>query len=264
MKEFLFEELAWLDAEIYDLNARVQSWREGEVYEYISSPRERSGLMYLSGCGAEFEWQGGSLTAGRGSLVFLPQRMNYRVTMSGVNGRDNAYLANFCFRDCLPEERIIMISPDADELASDFRELAALYVSTSASPLCFKSRMYSLLWRAVNSYRTGQKASTGGIGAALRCMEEDPTGHIGEPRLAALCGMSVPTLIRTMKLYTGMTPKQYSLSLRIKKAKELLTGGIYTVNEISELLGFSSPSHFCATFRKSVGVPPGEYAKKGY
>ena len=57
VKEFLFEELAWLDAEIYDLNARVQSWREGEVYEYISSPRERSGLMYLSGCGAEFEWQ---------------------------------------------------------------------------------------------------------------------------------------------------------------------------------------------------------------
>lgn len=261
MKEIFFEELCFQDVDIYDLNAKVQNWREGDVYDYTDSPRLRNGLMYLADCEAEFEWSGGHLTAERGSLIFIPQCMNYHVIMRNASGRENTYLANFRLRNLLPARRIVKVSSNAGELAADFRELAALYISPSAPPLCFKSQMYALLWKSVRLCKSEQKMRFGGIGAALSCMEEDPTGRVSEPKLASLCGMSVPTLIRTMKLYTGMTPKQYSLSLRLRKAKELLIGGIYTVSEISMLLGFSSSSHFCAAFKRCTGVSPGEFAK---
>ena len=261
-----FSELESLDFEIHDLNARVQYWREGEVYDYSLIKRIRSGLMYISDCDVEFEWNEsadsgrGSLTAGRGSLIFLPQGMNYRATFHSIGNGESTYLANFVISGVELFHSIEKLSGDAHELAADFRELAALYIKPSTSPLCFRSRMYSLIWRAAALYNNEEKCRFGGIGAALRRMEELPT-DVSEPELAALCKMSVPTFIRTVRLYTGMTPKQYSLSLRLAKAKTLLEGGMFTVSEIAELLGFASSSHFGAVFRKSEGVSPGEYAK---
>lgn len=259
MKVVSFSELERLDFDISDLNARVQNWREGEVYDYSLKKRFRSGLMYISGCSAEFEWENGSLSARRGELIFLPQGMNYRVTFSSVDGVECTFLANFIL-SVEPTKAIELISADAHELSADFRELAALYLKPSTSPLCFKSRMYQLLWRAMTLRGNEEKQRSGGIGAALRRIGESP--GVSEPELAALCGMSVPTFIRTMKLYTGMTPKKYCLELRLKKAKKLLSDGIFSVSEIASLSGFSSPSHFGAAFRQSTGMSPGEFARR--
>ena len=95
-----FSELESLDFEIHDLNARVQYWREGEVYDYSLIKRIRSGLMYISDCDVEFEWNEsadsgrGSLTAGRGSLIFLPQGMNYRATFHSIGNCEFRYFGS--------------------------------------------------------------------------------------------------------------------------------------------------------------------------
>lgn len=258
MKLTEFSELERLDFDISDLNARVQTWHEGDVYDYSLKKRFRSGLMYIHDCEAEYEWDGGRLQARRGSLVFLPQGMNYRVRFSSVGSGECTLLANFIL-SVEPARVIEMLSANAGKIAADFRELAALYLKPTTSPLCFKSRMYSLLWHAVSLYNNEEKTRSGGIGMLLRHIGESP--DISEPELAALCGMSVPTLIRTVKLYTGMTPKQYILSIRLEKAKKLLSDGIFTAGEIASLLGFSSPSHFGAAFRRGTGMSPGEYLR---
>lgn len=65
--------------------------------------------------------------------------------------------------------------------------------------------------------------------------------------------------IRMFKQQTGMSPHQYLLDVRIKKAKELLTSGAYTVAETATLCGFLSASHFSATFKKYAGCSPLDY-----
>lgn len=60
----------------------------------------------------------------------------------------------------------------------------------------------------------------------------------------------------------GLSPYAYFIRLRIRKAKELLVRSTsLTVREVAERVGFRDASHFVATFRKTVGMPPEQYRK---
>gem|GEM_PF-5377089 len=65
--------------------------------------------------------------------------------------------------------------------------------------------------------------------------------------------------IRSFRQRTGFSPHQYLLHLRVHHAKQLLKQKHKSIEEISEHLGFSCPSHFHRTFLKTVGMTPGVY-----
>lgn len=57
-----------------------------------------------------------------------------------------------------------------------------------------------------------------------------------------------------------VTPYAYLVNLRIQQSKKiLLENNIATIGDIAGQVGFRSPSHFVATFRKMVGIPPEKY-----
>lgn len=64
------------------------------------------------------------------------------------------------------------------------------------------------------------------------------------------------------KKATGYPILTYFTQLRIEEAKTLLLSDEYTLQEISETLGFEDYNYFSRTFKKHVGLPPGEYKKK--
>lgn len=72
-------------------------------------------------------------------------------------------------------------------------------------------------------------------------------------------GMSYSSFRRFFKQYTGFTPAQYIVELRINKCKELLTNTNLTCQEIAFDTGFSSPSHFNFIFQKKVNMTPNQY-----
>lgn len=89
--------------------------------------------------------------------------------------------------------------------------------------------------------------------------------HIGDAELtntvlAKRLGVSEVYLRRLFTTYCGTTPKQYILTLRIEKAKQLLADNRYTVTAIAEKCGFSSLYHFCRCFKERTGCTPREYA----
>ena len=61
--------------------------------------------------------------------------------------------------------------------------------------------------------------------------------------------------------YTGQTPYQYILSLRLRGAQQMLVTTNYSVEEISRFNNFSSCSRFIAYFVKHFGVTPLQYRK---
>ncbi|MDC7240512.1 MAG: helix-turn-helix transcriptional regulator, partial [Spirochaetales bacterium] len=61
------------------------------------------------------------------------------------------------------------------------------------------------------------------------------------------------------KEYTGMTPYQYYLNLKINKAKEWLDYGIYSVKEISYRLSFKDQCYFSRLFTKKTGISPSRW-----
>lgn len=58
-----------------------------------------------------------------------------------------------------------------------------------------------------------------------------------------------------------ITPQEYIIEYKINKACELLRKSSYSINEISDLIGFSSQSYFSKIFRKNLNMTPIEYRK---
>jgi AraC-like DNA-binding protein len=68
--------------------------------------------------------------------------------------------------------------------------------------------------------------------------------------------MSQPTFYRTFKNQFGMTPLEYVLLYRIKKAKQILSSTDCSVTEVAYQCGFNSAGYFIRTFKKLTGKTP--------
>ncbi len=67
---------------------------------------------------------------------------------------------------------------------------------------------------------------------------------------------------KMFKKYTGVSPGQYHLQLRIIRAKELLISTDKSIKEISLELGFQTIHYFSLLFKKKVGMTPTEFRKR--
>jgi AraC-like DNA-binding protein len=67
---------------------------------------------------------------------------------------------------------------------------------------------------------------------------------------------------KMFKKYTGVSPGQYHLQLRITRAKELLISTNKSVKEISYELGFQSIYYFSNMFKKKEGCTPTHFRNK--
>jgi len=74
--------------------------------------------------------------------------------------------------------------------------------------------------------------------------------------LAGLANLSVFHFARCFKHTTGHSPYQYVLHWKIRRAQGLLRAGELPVAEIGDALGFASPAHFAAAFKRAVGQSP--------
>lgn len=73
--------------------------------------------------------------------------------------------------------------------------------------------------------------------------------------IAAAAHVSPSHLVRLFKKATGVTPHQYVIRERIRKAQKLLLGG-HPVHEVASTLGFSDQSHLHRHFKRIIGVTP--------
>lgn len=73
---------------------------------------------------------------------------------------------------------------------------------------------------------------------------------------------SISWFIQSFKQYTGTTPAQYILFLRISNAKNLLENTSYNISEISQAIGYENPLYFSRIFKKQSGLSPSEYRKQ--
>lgn len=80
-------------------------------------------------------------------------------------------------------------------------------------------------------------------------------------QLAAELGYTKYYLTSRFKKESGMTVSEYLMKQRVSYAQALLANPYMDIQEISEALHFSNPSHFSATFRKLAGMTPTQYRK---
>jgi transcriptional regulator GlxA family with amidase domain len=65
--------------------------------------------------------------------------------------------------------------------------------------------------------------------------------------------------VRAFKRSEGVTPHDYLVQCRVRRAQELMTGTDLPLSEIAVACGFSDQSHYTRQFRARVGITPSRY-----
>jgi AraC-like DNA-binding protein len=76
--------------------------------------------------------------------------------------------------------------------------------------------------------------------------------------------VSYSYLRKMFKKYTGISPGQYQLQLRIMHAKELIISTDKSIKEICYKTGFQSIHYFSRLFKQKTGISPSEFRKKQF
>lgn len=79
--------------------------------------------------------------------------------------------------------------------------------------------------------------------------------------LSKVCHVSECYFRRLFKQKYNISPKQYILSLKINKAKQLLKEGNLSVSQISDFCGFNNVFYFSKTFKSITHSTPSEFMK---
>jgi AraC-like DNA-binding protein/quercetin dioxygenase-like cupin family protein len=72
-------------------------------------------------------------------------------------------------------------------------------------------------------------------------------------------GYSKSYLSKIFNNQTGFTIYNYSIEVKIKKAKQLIREGKYNFAEISDLLSFDNPQYFSRVFKRTTNMTPTEF-----
>jgi transcriptional regulator GlxA family with amidase domain len=98
---------------------------------------------------------------------------------------------------------------------------------------------------------------------ALQRVREFIEAHLEEnirlQVLAVIVGLSMSHFARAFKQSEGVTPHDYVLRCRVKRAQELLADTDLPLSEIAIAVGFADQSHCARRFREHVGLTPSRY-----
>lgn len=91
---------------------------------------------------------------------------------------------------------------------------------------------------------------------ALEYIQDQLGANLTVSEIARSVHMSPYHFTRLFKRSTGLSPYRYVIQARVKKAKELLTSGKFSIIEIAHRLSFADQSHLSRHLKRLFGVTP--------
>jgi len=107
-----------------------------------------------------------------------------------------------------------------------------------------------------------RRSTDASIGRALDWLET----HVAAPNpvmaMADCSGLTRRTFARRFRAATGKRPIDYVHARRIERARELLEGGLCSIDEAGYQVGYEDPTFFRRLFRRMTGLTPAAYRRK--
>ena len=94
---------------------------------------------------------------------------------------------------------------------------------------------------------------------AIRFVNDNLDSKLKWDEIASVVGLDPFTFGRGFKLSTGMTPHQYIIRCRLRRATKLLAREEFTLADVALEVGCSCQSHLTTLFRKHLGTTPGAF-----
>ena len=249
--------------------AMNQHWNNDYLLN-MQHPRPTSALLYIERCELEYMWDGGKLEAKKGEIVYIPQDSVYKTRFSDTKeGKVSTVLIEF--RTLLSDGTPFVffrepttVSKNASGISEYFEEMVRLFMTPVSSPSLKKSVLYRILSTIGYEERTAGLLTTefASIADGIMYMENDINQEKNISEIAQMCHVSPSYFRKLFRKYSGMSPMEYQIQVKLSHAKRLLQTNTMRISEISDMLGFFDPAYFCRLFKKYTGISPKDYAKK--
>ncbi len=249
-----------------------QKERHPRTFKQVSTGRtlKEYQIIYITKGSGTFESKGKSYQVTPGTILFLFPGVQHSYRPDFKVGWNEYWVG--CIGK-FPDDLVMngVISPDRpvfhiglhDTILSTYQELfervrlqrPGFQLRLGASIMMLIADILGYSRQSVQHNHTGKF-----IEKAKFIFAENLRGNIEIEGISDKLGISASHLTNIFKSYTGMTPYQYYLHMKINKAKELLETGELSIKEIAYELSFESQYYFSRLFKKKTGYPPSQWA----
>ena len=271
MRKIKLDELSGMEnLAVSSLFAMKQYWREGQTF-HMRNPRRQSAFLWF--CNAEGSFQterGETVSAPKGSLVYIPEGSVYSLTFSSCTESVGTMLIEFCpsvggvpvvLTSAITVLELAPVDPAVCDVILRIVNAFSMPERPTLSLMSDLYRLLSLLASASDRRRISARGFST-IEAGIRYLQTDEQQTLSLDEVAAMCFVSPAYFRRLFQKYAGVSPSEYRTARRMERAKELLRTSTMSVAGVAELLGYESAAYFCRVFKQRTGMSPMTYQKE--
>ncbi len=240
--------------------------RTGKHFICLPGQKNEERLFYIAGGRFTITSRDETLTAEPGSILYLPGGIDYVSDWEDLEHAEYYSVQFFLFdrsnrRICLGSGIEKLIDGGRPNILSDYKALFTCWTSGSQED---RYKCLSLFWQLIYDLKVLIRKDD--LKSRFRCiykgiiyLEENYAKDVTVDELARICALSTGTFRRIFKQYKSVSPVRYRNLLRMRRAKELLESGEYTVNEAGKAVGCCDPYYFSKMFKAEYGRNPSEF-----
>jgi len=239
------------------------NWDKGRILDEFD-------IVYITNGNGSFVSRGETHSIKPGSVFFLFPGVKHWYSPSKETGWDDYWVgfkgkyAEALYKEgFINEEDPVLQIGLHDTLIRHFTNIFELARKESAGYHMKISAQIVMLLAEILSLQKQQSQPSRSeliIDKARLIFEENVFGNISIEEVAVRLQTGTAHFRELFRDYTGMSPYQYYLHLKINIAKELLSTCEHSVKEIAFMLKFDDQYHFSKLFKKKTGVPPSRWA----
>ena len=203
-----------------------------------------------------------------------PNRSNTNVIVAGFNGRlqplykiagtvlEISQNERHFIKNMLSESRRVFSAPlnIVYQYSLDLQKNAQISALQNIKN-CLECLLLFLLEDKAQAAKPADETQNYIIKQMLNIMQKNIETKITIQSLAYKLGYSSTYLKKLFKDIMGKSIIQYFIRLKIEKAKSYMSEGIYSISEISEMLGYDTLQYFSKQFKDITNMSPSAYIK---
>ncbi len=272
-----FHMLNTKDISFYNIISVKFIWNRS-MSDYSSSPRlnknrRRNMLAYMVHGDRTYHDISGHeyLRIRDADIWFVPAKSDYYTKLHS-NGRDNtstSILIQFDIKDDSGND--IIISNKAEWIAhdinahyyNDFCKVHEAIMQGTSEKLYSKALLSRLMDTLMAISRKDRSFSTTyqDVYPAVIRIERNPQEQIPISELSLSCHLSESAFRRKFSQCMGVPPLTYRNRIRLNKAIELIKSGIYSIERVAEVMGYTDQSYLSKVIKEETGSNPIEIKK---